>query len=576
MKLKTMLYGLTLMLGCFVLASCINDEEGPCLSDAQTKAVFSLVLQDNAQTRAAWSENSGAVSKGIDNYIDLSTLKMYVFKADDTNTYVGPLTDIMYIAQSKESAPYETNRYECIGTLPDVEKGSYRFVVLANCEDTDLPSQITWEGLKKIVLEKSGTAVNKIPMWGFLNADIELNPGQKLPLGELPLLRAMAKVTVMLTDNMVTKGFALKGITLDKYNTKGFVGPTEVLPSNAPDDAELNSTSAIDQEDCIHVYTADGYTPSTNLEFTVANQGIKNNAVEFYVPEYDNTEGDATITVVLSYTDPTTEVEETFTYSKGIKFMSYTSTGEPEATPVYYDIVRNHHYKFNIINAAIDGPLYVVPTVLPWNDGDKIEDYKIAVSTNMRLFDSWLYRYDTVDQDYTDWTNWAGSHMAVAPGLVTLGAPEEINKPLYSPQIQLVTTLPANTSEMTYGLKLKLDNDAFQFVQVNKTDNVISSYTTHDELTIANGTDVYTYFYIVPKSTTTPTNRVAKVTLVYNDPVVGEITVPFNYNALPGYSDDSSEIWAYYFPVDEYNITGKLKMYYQDAANPLVPTPVQN
>ena len=579
MKLKTMLYGLTLMLGCFVLASCINDEEGPCLSDAQTKAVFSLVLQDNAQTRAAWSENSGAVSKGIDNYIDLSTLKMYVFKADDTNTYVGPLTDIMYIAQSKESAPYETNRYECIGTLPDVEKGSYRFVVLANCKDSDLPSPITWDGLKNIPFEKSGTSVGKIPMWGFLNADIELNPGQKLPLGELPLLRAMAKVTVALTPGMVTKGFALKGITLDIYNTKGFVGPTEALPVGV--NTAAKNTANLDQEGCINVPEQ---TASEGLQLTV-----KDNTVEFYVPEYDNTEGDATMTVVLSYTDPTTKVEETFTYSEGIKFMSYTEAGVPETDPVYYDIVRNHHYKFNIINAAIDGPLYVVPTVLPWNDGDKIEDYKIAVSSNMRLFDSWLYRYDTDGKDYFApqnpedensklmWENWATSHMAVAPGLVTTEGTEK-NKPLYSPQIQLVTTLPANTSEMTYGLELRLDNEAFQFVQVNKNEYLeITGYSIHEEkLTIANGTDVYTYFYIVPKSTTTPANRVAKVTLVYNDPVVGEITMPFNYNALPGYSDDSSEIWAYYFPAADYNITDKLKMYYQDANNPLVPTPVQN
>ena len=282
------------------------------------------------------------------------------------------------------------------------------------------------------------------------------------------------------------------------------------------------------------------------------------------------------MTVVLSYTDPTTKVEETFTYSEGIKFMSYTEAGVPETDPVYYDIVRNHHYKFNIINAAIDGPLYVVPTVLPWNDGDKIEDYKIAVSSNMRLFDSWLYRYD-LDEDYTDWTDWAGSHMAVAPGLVTTEGAEK-NKPLYSPQIQLVTTLPANTTEMTYGLELRLDNEAFQFVQVNKNEYLeITGYSIHEEkLTIANGTDVYTYFYIVPKDDNASSKPIAKVTLVYNDPVVGEITVPFNYNALPGYSDDSSEIWAYYFPADEYNITDKLKMYYQDASNPLVPTPVQN
>lgn len=553
------------MLGCSVLASCINDEEGPCLPDSNGKAqvLFTLVLPDNAQTRAEWSTNTSDDSEGLDNYIDLSTMKVYIFGTD--NTYKGQVSDVFYSAKDLTSDTYEPTAYQFIGTVPTEvnEPGDYKIVVLANC--TAPTEDITWNGLKNIVYEKSGTTVDKIPMWGFLEAYLTLEEGKRQTLEEkLPLLRAMAKVTVALTPGMVTKGFALKGITLDKYNTKGYVGPTEALP----DGVTATNTANLDQEGCINVPEQ---TASEGLQLTV-----KDNAVEFYVPEYDNTEGDATMTVVLSYTDPTTKVEETFTYSEGIKFMSYTEAGVPETDPVYYDIVRNHHYKFNIINAAIDGPLYVVPTVLPWNDGDKIEDYKIAVSSNMRLFDSWLYRYD-LDEDYTDWTDWAGSHMAVAPGLVTTEGAEK-NKPLYSPQIQLVTTLPANTTEMTYGLELRLDNEAFQFVQVNKNEYLeITGYSIHEEkLTIANGTDVYTYFYIVPKDDNASSKPIAKVTLVYNDPVVGEITVPFNYNALPGYSDDSSEIWAYYFPADEYNITDKLKMYYQDASNPLVPTPVQN
>ncbi len=565
MKLRKILYGLTLMLGCSVLASCINDEEGPCLPDSNGKAqvLFTLVLPDNAQTRAEWSTNTSDDSEGLDNYIDLSTMKVYIFGTD--NTYKGQVSDVFYSAKDLTSDTYEPTAYQFIGTVPTEvnEPGDYKIVVLANC--TAPTEDITWNGLKNIVYEKSGTTVDKIPMWGFLEAYLTLEEGKRQTLEEkLPLLRAMAKVTVALTPGMVTKGFALKGITLDKYNTKGYVGPTEALP----DGVTATNTANLDQEGCINVPEQ---TASEGLQLTV-----KDNAVEFYVPEYDNTEGDATMTVVLSYTDPTTKVEETFTYSEGIKFMSYTEAGVPETDPVYYDIVRNHHYKFNIINAAIDGPLYVVPTVLPWNDGDKIEDYKIAVSSNMRLFDSWLYRYD-LDEDYTDWTDWAGSHMAVAPGLVTTEGAEK-NKPLYSPQIQLVTTLPANTTEMTYGLELRLDNEAFQFVQVNKNEYLeITGYSIHEEkLTIANGTDVYTYFYIVPKDDNASSKPIAKVTLVYNDPVVGEITVPFNYNALPGYSDDSSEIWAYYFPADEYNITDKLKMYYQDASNPLVPTPVQN
>ena len=145
-------------------------------------------------------------------------------------------------------------------------------------------------------------------------------------------------------------------------------------------------------------------------------------------------------------------------------------------------------------------------------------------------------------------------------------------RPLRSPQIQLVTT-------GVNDFDLVIDNDDFEIVRANKNETgVVTSYesSTDGKLNIAAGDDVYTYFYIVPKDGVTPSNPVAKVSLIYNDSVTGPQKVAFNYNTLPGYSDDSSEIWAYYFPADEYNITGKLKMYFQDYNNPLVPTAVQN
>ena len=125
---------------------------------------------------------------------------------------------------------------------------------------------------------------------------------------------------------------------------------------------------------------------------------------------------------------------------------------------------------------------------------------------------------------------------------------------------------------------LVIDNADFEIVRANKNDvGVVTSYdaSTDGKLTIAAGEDVYTYFYIVPKAAN-PANVVAKVSLIYNDPVLGPQKVTFNYNALPGYSDDSAEIWAYYVTNENYNITDKLKMYYQDANHPLVPTAVQN
>ena len=246
-----------------------------------------------------------------------------------------------------------------------------------------------------------------------------------------------------------------------------------------------------------------------------------------------------------------------------------TATFEMDTESTVQDFARNHVW---IVYSYFEGgKLYVKPTVADWIDADELK-YTMKMSTSMRLFDSWLYRYDT-DNNYD---NWNESYVAVSSGRVeTPVAPETIaGRPLRSPQIQLVTTGVTGSS-----FELIVDNSDFEIVRANKNDiGVVTSYDTSSEgkLTIAAGDDVHTYFYIVPKEDATPAEPVAKVSLIYNDPVLGPQRVTFNNNALPGYSDDSSEIWAYYVAPDDYNITGKLKMYYQDAYNPLVPTPVQN
>ncbi len=233
--------------------------------------------------------------------------------------------------------------------------------------------------------------------------------------------------------------------------------------------------------------------------------------------------------------------------------------------------------RYKLVLTISAGKLYINVQVADWIDTTDLE-YTLKMNTSMRLFDSWLYRYDT-DGNYGAYNgqgtwvdDWATSHMAVSEGRETDVSPS--GRPLRSPQIQLVTTGVADAT-----FELRVDNNAFEIIRANKnTDGVVTSYeaSTDGVLTIAAGEDVYTYFYIVPKKDVTPTNPVAKVSLIYNDPVTGPQKVAFNYNALPGYSDDSAEIWAYYFPADEYNITGKLRMYFQDYDHPLVPTPTQN
>lgn len=233
--------------------------------------------------------------------------------------------------------------------------------------------------------------------------------------------------------------------------------------------------------------------------------------------------------------------------------------------------------RYKLVLTISAGKLYINVQVADWIDTTDLE-YTLKMNTNMRLFDSWLYRYDT-DGVYTDWSkNWTGSHMAVSEGRETDVSPS--GRPLRSPQIQLVTTGVADASVTGSGtFELRVDNNDFEIIRANKNDvGVVTSYdaSVNGILTIPAGVDVYTYFYVAPKAGVTPSNPVAKVSLIYNDPVTGAQKVTFNYGSLPGNSDDSSEIWVYFFPASQYNITGKLKMYFQDYNHPLVPTPTQN
>jgi len=558
MKLRKFLYGLTLMLGCFAFAACVNDEDGQCLSDGktQTQVLFSLSLKENtkAVTRAGsetWN-NYDPKDLGVeyDNYIDLDNVQMLLFEAS-SGVYAGTLGSMTYSKTGE-------NKYEYIGTAPaDIAVGDYKFVVLANCADAGLTvgtSNITDLDAKTYSLFADSGNSEYIPMWGILKASLTLVAGSRQEIGTVHLLRAVSKVTVKLeaqegAEGNPLRGYSLEKVALSNFNKSGYVTPTGA--------ATAETTTELNLDASLHAYASAG----TDKEFAVASAG--DTELTIYLPEYENsTTTPAVLTVYL-----TKKVgDKTISFNAPIQFCDYEDGKPKDGTA--YNIIRNHFYQFQIYSVSDDGELYVKPKVADWIDATPLV-YTIDMSTSMRLFDSWLYRYD-IDGNYD---NWNDSHMVVSFGRGTATEAEPAGRPLRSPQIQLVTTASAGSYE------LYIDNDQFEIVQVNKNETgVVTSYTTSSDgtLTIAAGTDVYTYFYIVPKEGVTPSNPVAKVFLYYNDPALGKQEMTFNNNSLPGYSDDSAEIWVYYVSETAYD-AGKIdddnkfkRMYYQDVNNPLV------
>ncbi|MBQ6086999.1 MAG: FimB/Mfa2 family fimbrial subunit [Bacteroidales bacterium] len=573
MKLRKFLYGLTLMLGCFVFAACVSDEEGPCLPKGKTEVVFSLFLQENtkAATRAGdetWN-NYDPKDTGVeyDNYIDLDNVQMLLF--DTSDKYVGTLSDMTHFKTGE-------NVYQYLGTAPsEIAAGDYKFVVLANCDAAGLTANSTIADLDDLtydLLAESGNS-EYIPMWGVLKATLTLIAGNRQEIGTIHLLRAVSKVTVKLEAQEGATGnplrdYSLKKVAISNYNKSGYVTPTGA--------ATAETTTELNLDASLHAYASAG----TNKEFAVAATG--DTELTFYLPEFDNANADtpAVLTVYLTKTVGEGESATTINFDAPIQFCDYFTSGDNKGKPDTskpYNIIRNHNYQFQIYSVSDDGALYVKPTVADWIDTEELT-YPIDMSTSMRLFDSWLYRYDTDGQyGWSDggYDHWNESHMVVSSGRGTATTAEPVaGRPLHSPQIQLVTTASAGSFE------LYIDNEDFEIVKANKNETgVVTSYTTSSDgtLTIAAGEDVYTYFYIVPKEEVTPSNPVAKVFLYYNDTALGKLEMPFNYGSLPGYSDDSSEIWAYYVSEDAYE-AGQIdddnkfmRMYYQDVKNPLVP-----
>ena len=585
MKLKTMLYGLTLMLGCFVLASCVNDDEGPCLPDSngKTQVVFSLVLPDKAQTRSLWGEKDPDSGEWINDWIngedkdkdiDLGTIRIVIF--DNAGGYIGTLGDeLNFIPRNTGEEPYETTEYECIGTVPDniakalinAQVKDFKFMVFANCT---VPEKITWDGAAVVF----DSETDKIPMWGVVSVEgLTLTKGERTDLGPIVLLRALSKVTVALAPKTGQEskmdGFTyISSVKVTNYNTTGYVVPSLPVAYES-----ITNTMALDTEECVHENTSD---PDTDL--LIDGGTSKPKELTFWLFEFvnkgkeDADQAQLIVTLGKTVTNADTgeeqEVLKEFDFAP-IKFCTYDkNNGAPSGAP--FDIVRNHYYKFNITEVV--GGLYVVPTVAKWKDAPVL-DYTINMSTNIRLFDSWLYRYDLDTKDgKPDYSNWNESYMVVSTGSGAKTDVEPAGRPLRSPMIQLVTTGGP--------FELKIDSEDFMIVSVTKNDiaGTITGYPTHAQSLVipaaAENKEVYTYFYIVP--TSNMTGKKAHVFLYYNDPVLGNQEVPFNNNALPGYSDDSSEFWVYSVTEAQYN-DGKigdnnpfLRMYYYDAKHPLV------
>lgn len=196
------------------------------------------------------------------------------------------------------------------------------------------------------------------------------------------------------------------------------------------------------------------------------------------------------------------------------------------------DFARNHSWI--IYGYFLGGRLVLKPVVLPWLTEETFGSYDFITQGDTKMeYEEYYLRYD-VDMEANTWDD---TWMCTAYGYEGGGTE---GRPLYSKMITLTTL---NTNE----LRVQLTNDEFVFVRMTPTfdggGEIISrTYSKSGQsITIPPSGDAQkTYFYVVPVSTTAPSDPYVKVILteIHAGGLPPE-NVPFNHN-LPGDEDHTS------------------------------------
>ena len=334
---KYILKSLFVSMLCMLAASCQDTDEFAQLDSRKAQVMFSVAMDSpSARSRANWNEGQYTPSElgnAYDNHIDLNQFVVKI-EAGGKNY---ELKDIIKWKVEAENKDEVSNEYKFVGVVEGVNKQTeleeVKISVFANM------------GSNAENLTFNQDAKN-IPMWGVYTEDkLVLKPGVRQDVGAIYLLRAMAKIEVGISDDMVDDGYSLNSVKLKKYN---FIGNS--LLENY---ATYANTSEIDTE-TKNVNASDS---RENLAFTPAEAGKK---YIVYLPEVNNVDGNE-LKLILTLQKEGEEYIET-------ELVVKDYTGNTDNTGLI-DIVRNHWYKY-VISGIVNGNPTVEYSVVPWTGVD--------------------------------------------------------------------------------------------------------------------------------------------------------------------------------------------------------------
>lgn len=318
---------------CMVMAAC-SDSDDDAVGTEDVSVAFTLTVADATSTRAdndGWDDYSPG-QDGILNENMVNTDDIIIAIYDDKGNKVDIVEDLRVTKISDASGT--GTMYAITGVWrnakPNVERAK-RLMVMANCNTS------VWSDPSTLTYDLLPGERKYIPMWGVVKIPEALTLGKQNKLHNIRMLRAMAKVSVKLRDDMIDYGYAIGSMTVNNYNTKGYCVPKTFN--------EVDNTSDVRFANSLNVL--DSHADKISLPTTAP----------LYLPEYDNSgTNPTTITVKLNRNG---KLEGTYT----LYFRNYDSDGKP--TGPTYPIQRNHYYQYLIYKET--GKIIVTLHVRKWN-----------------------------------------------------------------------------------------------------------------------------------------------------------------------------------------------------------------
>lgn len=380
MKFEKFTY-ILLMMAAVMLGGCVNDydtcdEPGKLPDEVPVSFVLKLDQLGDLFSRAdgdgIWNpDDPGNPGSSFDNKIILSNGNenvkwlhvMIINKVTDEIAHLD--------LQNGDLTPLSDGYYQVTTKLNTAGKswteGTYRLMILANYREQSgsefISNQTTLSALvDKIDNGKASTAVEwsddkgkrkldnapALPMWGVKTFTMNLDGTTSVDVGEIKLLRALAKVKIVLTQKLIDAGYTLVKADVESYCKrlkpcpKGWGSAISTSDETAKYDAALNEYDA---------------SPKSITVTAPGNDGEidKDGSIVFYIPEI-NTDKRAKSGVKITVTVKNdTGGEET------CDMVIDNYPGE-ETNSHYannrYNVNRNHLYHFTIDKDIEPGALY--------------------------------------------------------------------------------------------------------------------------------------------------------------------------------------------------------------------------